>query len=833
MNWTRRLRRPSPRANGEGGFTMIELMIALVVLALIGGALAAAFVTSMTASTNNTQMVHASNDAQLIAAYLVRDAQSAGGTNAFTGLVDPSLGVSINLGTSDPDAAVAGCHETSPPDQLLIRFAWRDYVDSDTSHLHLAKYYYVPPSGGTAGQIVRLTCVDSTRESEQTLGSHVGTPGPVAACVPSSACPGLPNLVQLTVNEVANTLTPASPYTYTLSANVRASSDVSLSPGGNPPAQVPVLALGGTTCVSPGNASGYGDGGNSTTRVYGGVVVNDGGAACAPINFFGNSYTYTAAGTPQVLNIPDPYASLTPPSQPCTPGVGSNPAPVGGVYPSGVYPQPLPAGATLATGGIFVLCNNVPTGLTGTGVLLYLEQGAAINWNANSTTTLSAGSTGPYAGIAIWQDKTNTSPFIINGGAALTLGIAAPGMGSGIYAPGAPVELIGNADVSIGWVVAQAVVVSGNHSVTIGVPPTTAPQIDAIPATLPNGLVGHPYPNTQITATGGSGGNLWTGTGLDGLTIDPNAGLISGTPAAAGTFTATITVTDNLGDVSQRAYPLTINALPTVTSTNPNSRGQGATNQNVTINGTGFVNGAVASFSGTGISVNSTTWVSATRLTASITVAANAPTGVRDVTVTNPDTGVGTATGVFTVNAAPAVTATNPNPRGQGATNQNITITGTGFVNGAVASFSGTGITVNSTTWVSATQLTANIDIAGSAPTGVRDVTVTNPDKGVGTGTSVFAVTGGPTVTTINPATHTKNANGIVVIITGTGFVNGAGVTLNATSGTAPTITNTTWNSSTQITITINIPNKTSTDDLVVTNPDGGAFALVSGFTAT
>jgi hypothetical protein len=112
------------------------------------------------------------------------------------------------------------------------------------------------------------------------------------------------------------------------------------------------------------------------------------------------------------------------------------------------------------------------------------------------------------------------------------------------------------------------------------------------------------------------------------------------------------------------------------------------------------------------------------------------------VTVTNPDTQSGTGTGVFTVNAGPTVTSTTPNSAVQGATNLNVTVTGTNFVTGATANF-GTGITVNSTTFVSATSLTANITISAVATTGARNVTVTNPDQGAGTGTGVFTVTAG------------------------------------------------------------------------------------------
>ena len=128
--------------------------------------------------------------------------------------------------------------------------------------------------------------------------------------------------------------------------------------------------------------------------------------------------------------------------------------------------------------------------------------------------------------------------------------------------------------------------------------------------------------------------------------------------------------------------------------------------------------------SATGITVNSTTFKSATELTASITIEAGASPGARTVTVTNPDAGVGSLASAFTVNGAPTVTSTSPNSRGQGATSQNIAIKGTNFESGAglAASFSGTGITVNSTTFVSATEVTANITIASGATTGLRNV---------------------------------------------------------------------------------------------------------------
>lgn len=91
-----------------------------------------------------------------------------------------------------------------------------------------------------------------------------------------------------------------------------------------------------------------------------------------------------------------------------------------------------------------------------------------------------------------------------------------------------------------------------------------------------------------------------------------------------------------------------------MTSTSPSSRGQGASHQPITITGTGFVSGATADF-GAGITVHSATYSSPTSLSADISVAGGAALGSRTVTVTNPDGGVGSCAGCFTVTPAELV----------------------------------------------------------------------------------------------------------------------------------------------------------------------------------
>ncbi|HEV2492818.1 MAG TPA: hypothetical protein VG204_07055 [Terriglobia bacterium] len=93
------------------------------------------------------------------------------------------------------------------------------------------------------------------------------------------------------------------------------------------------------------------------------------------------------------------------------------------------------------------------------------------------------------------------------------------------------------------------------------------------------------------------------------------------------------------------------------------------------------------------------------------------------------------------------VTSTNPNSAPQGTINLNVAVGGSGFKNGAKAAFflSGTtnpdGVTINSTTFNSSSQVTANINISDTTNIADFDIQVTNSDGRTGKGSHLFAVT--------------------------------------------------------------------------------------------
>ncbi|MEI2716312.1 MAG: IPT/TIG domain-containing protein [Candidatus Nanopelagicales bacterium] len=153
-----------------------------------------------------------------------------------------------------------------------------------------------------------------------------------------------------------------------------------------------------------------------------------------------------------------------------------------------------------------------------------------------------------------------------------------------------------------------------------------------------------------------------------------------------------------------------------------------------------------------------------------------------------------------------------------------ITITGTGFVDGATVQVGGRNAT--NVVRVSATELTATTP---SGQPGSASLVVTNPDQGVATAS--FTYISSPTVTSVSPASG-DDAGATQITITGTGFIDGAAVTVGGSPATDESVV-----SGTRITaVTPSAPGSCAstfpcTVNVTVTNSDSGTATLVDGFT--
>ncbi len=365
----------------------------------------------------------------------------------------------------------------------------------------------------------------------------------------------------------------------------------------------------------------------------------------------------------------------------------------------------------------------------------------------------------------------------------------------------APNAALGNASVTVatsgGTSGAAAFAVNPAAPTLTSVSPATGVQGTIVPVTL--------------TGTAFASGAT-VGVGNPGITVG-NVTLGSATQISA-TFTiaanaapgpANVTVTTSGG--TSAAAMFTVNPPPpTLTSVSPASGMQG-TSGAVTLIGTNFVAGATVATSNPGITVGSVTVVSATQISATFTIAANAAPGSANVTLTT--SGGTSVAAVFTVNPPPpTLTSVSPANGLQGASTP-VTLTGTNFISGATVATSNPGITVSSVSVVSATQITATFTIAANAATGAVDVTVTT--AGGTSAPAAFTVNAvPPSVTSLWP---TSGPPGTAVIVTGTHFGSSQGastVTFNGLDAGAAG----SW-SDTSITVTV--PSGTSTGSLMVT----------------
>lgn len=118
-----------------------------------------------------------------------------------------------------------------------------------------------------------------------------------------------------------------------------------------------------------------------------------------------------------------------------------------------------------------------------------------------------------------------------------------------------------------------------------------------------------------------------------------------------------------------------------------------------------------------------------------------------------------------------AINECSPSILNQNASGVQVTVYGTGFIDGVVAEVSGTGITVNSCTFVSETEATLDLDIASDAPLDSRTLTLTNTFTLQATLSAAFAVEIGTTAMTAANRTSAAAPAPVHFGLTGAGSV--------------------------------------------------------------
>ncbi len=226
-------------------------------------------------------------------------------------------------------------------------------------------------------------------------------------------------------------------------------------------------------------------------------------------------------------------------------------------------------------------------------------------------------------------------------------------------------------------------------------------------------------------------------------------------PAPGGGTTAPSTFTVN-------------NPQPALTSLAPTSVPAASAAFTLNVTGTNFNAQSQIRFDGV---LQPTTFIGSTQLSATIAASLVATAGTRNVAVDNPAPGGGLSGSIaFAItNPVPTATSIGPSSTLAGSAAFTLSVTGMNFNSQSLVTWDGANLT---TSFISATQLQANVPAPNVAVGGLRTVRVVNPAPGGGTSApSTFTVNNPvPAVVSSSPTTIPAGSSTFPVLVIGSGF---------------------------------------------------------------
>jgi hypothetical protein len=250
---------------------------------------------------------------------------------------------------------------------------------------------------------------------------------------------------------------------------------------------------------------------------------------------------------------------------------------------------------------------------------------------------------------------------------------------------------------------------------------------------------------------------------------------------SSGAVPVTVVSPDPGGGPSSPISFTVANPGAAVSNINPSAAFVGSAAFDMTVVGSGFVNGSTVLFNGNALT---TTYQSDTTLKAS--VPATSLTAASDgfpIAVSNPPPGGGVSSPVAfkVLYPQPTLSSASPSSVAAGSGPTDITVTGVGF-------FVTSQITFNDapavTKFVDGTHLkaTADASLLASASTILVRVVNSTPGGGTSSAVALMVANGVPTITSFSPSSVVAGSPAKLITIRGTGFVSGSSVTSNGQS---------------------------------------------------
>lgn len=430
----------------QTGFTLVEVLASVAILAAVLVIFTAVSLTALdSVSDQNTDRELDANAAQFVGAAFGRDAQGASGITS------------------------SGCGSGGT---LLVTFT------SSVTPGRTVSYRTRPGDDGT--ELVRTECDGGTVVGTEVVTDELGV-------VPTVTCDGAPcdAATEPRPREVTLRTGRRDEFAFRLTGTRRTMESESAPPV----LTARLFSLGGTTPLTVG--------GNGTLAVNGDAYVNSSAAGAVTLN--GNNARLNVNGTFKILQgggcsgcnatkvtpfppgsypaaLPDPLAHLPAPSES---GMAAGSCSAGRCTP-GLYTSKLnlTSSHTLDP-GVYVLRKGLgfsggpSTVISGSGVLLYNGCGAGapgsctgqqsdLSVSGQVRVELTPPTSGTYAGVLLFQSRTNTSTVSVSGGAQ------ASSYQGVLYVPNGSVTLgTGGGGLAFGAVIGRNLSVSGNGTVTI------------------------------------------------------------------------------------------------------------------------------------------------------------------------------------------------------------------------------------------------------------------------------------------------------------------------------------------------------------------------------
>jgi prepilin-type N-terminal cleavage/methylation domain-containing protein len=177
----------------ERGFTLIEVLISTVILAVIIVPLANALIGFFRSTADTTGKLSESHDLQIATAYFAQDVESLGVHDWSTASFALKQSVEVNV------AATGGNYPCGTAGTAAVRLVWDEPTGaSQNPDVSIASYVVQPTS--TESQLHRVVCRKSGAStvvlSDTVLGHNIGTA--TASCSTTcTAAPGIPQSVSL------------------------------------------------------------------------------------------------------------------------------------------------------------------------------------------------------------------------------------------------------------------------------------------------------------------------------------------------------------------------------------------------------------------------------------------------------------------------------------------------------------------------------------------------------------------------------------------------------------------------------------------------------------